>query len=92
MISEKTLTVLKAALDAIQECTHGEFGYAEDVQIEGMSEQKKAGYFSELNKKGLIESYEDRGVASLLLPTASGVEYAREHGYDKSKQFSTGTR
>lgn len=48
------MKVLKAALDSIDEESGGEFGYASDVKVEGLSKKQVSGYLSQLVQKGYL--------------------------------------
>jgi len=48
--------VLRATIEEVRKCTGGEFGYTEDIKVEGISKNSLKGYLSQLVQKGLITS------------------------------------
>lgn len=80
-ISENSKKVLFAALDNIQACTAGQFGFSDEVHVDGISEAQKAGHFSDLNKKGLLISWTEDDHDTQITPTEDGVKWAQANGY-----------
>ena len=66
-LNETEMKTLIAVGKAIQDCTGGEFGYGDEVTIDGVTGAAKAGYISQLVQKNLIERYE---YGQLMLTTA----------------------
>jgi hypothetical protein len=53
-LNENEIKVLTACAQETRDCAGGDFGYADDVVVEGMTERKKNGYISQLVQKGFL--------------------------------------
>ena len=53
-LNETELKVLNACAQEVINCTNGEFGYTEDIKVEGLSKNQLKGYLSQLVQKSLI--------------------------------------
>lgn len=57
VLNKIEIAVLNACVDEIMSCTGGEFGYTDDLAIDGLTKNQLAGYLSQLIQKQLIGIY-----------------------------------
>jgi hypothetical protein len=59
VLNEFEIAVLNACVSEIMSCTGGEFGYSDDVEVEGLTKKQIGGYLSQLSQKKVISIYDD---------------------------------
>jgi hypothetical protein len=51
--------VLRAVIWNVKDCTHWEFGFGDEIEVDGLSKHQVAGYLSSLQSKGYIFCHEN---------------------------------
>ena len=59
-LNENEVKVLIAVFDEIMDCTNGEFGYTDDLTVDGLTTNQIKGYLSQLVQKGRISIDDER--------------------------------
>lgn len=85
-LNEKELAVFKAIAENIQSNTGGQFGYSDEVEIEGVSKRQLSGYVSQLVQKGLFTVDDEFAQVQV---GKNFFETARLHAVCVGKQFET---
>lgn len=81
-VSENARKVLIAAYENMLDCTGGDFGHADEVEVEGIEASSMGGLFASLNNHGLIYSDSDPEYGYQTSPTAMGLAYLEYIGAD----------
>lgn len=58
-LNENEIKVLMSVVDSIRDCTGNEFGFTEDVKVEGLTKNQIKGYLSQLQQKKMIHIFDD---------------------------------
>lgn len=75
--------VLAAVVKQIEDCTGCQFGFVSDVETPFISDAQRSGYFSQLQRKGLIQIFEETPKThNQVLMTQAGCVMAGENPED----------
>ena len=74
-LNDIELKVLKAVADNIIHETNGQFGYSDQVRVDGLTVNQIKGYLSQLVQKGMIRIWEEDGQTNILEKGIEAINY-----------------